>query len=49
MIEELGAGLLDIVSEKLVKKWGGENALKEFIKQVKKIGVDLVFYINSKY
>jgi hypothetical protein len=25
MIEELGAGLLDIVSEKLVKKWGGER------------------------
>jgi hypothetical protein len=25
MIEELGAGLLDVVSEKLVKKWGGEK------------------------
>ena len=25
MVEELGAGLLDIVSEKLVKKWGGEK------------------------
>ncbi len=25
IIEEMGAGLLDIVSEKLVKKWGGEK------------------------
>ncbi|MFX0082106.1 MAG: hypothetical protein ACFE94_10170 [Candidatus Hodarchaeota archaeon] len=25
IIEELGAGLLDIVSEKLLKKWGGEK------------------------
>lgn len=25
MVEELGAGLLDIVSEKLVKKWGGKK------------------------
>ncbi|MFX1374475.1 MAG: hypothetical protein ACFFA0_01565 [Promethearchaeota archaeon] len=25
MIEELGAGLLDVVSEKLIKKWGGQK------------------------
>ncbi|MFX1278047.1 MAG: hypothetical protein ACFFA3_01425 [Promethearchaeota archaeon] len=42
MIEELGAGLLDIVSEKLVRKWGGEKKgifQKPKIDEVIQIGI----------
>ncbi|MFX1480685.1 MAG: BREX system ATP-binding domain-containing protein [Promethearchaeota archaeon] len=42
MIEELGAGLLDIVSEKLVRKWGGDKKgifQKPKIDEVIQIGI----------
>ena len=42
MIEELGAGLLDVVSEKLVRKWGGEKKgifQKPKIDEVIQIGI----------
>ena len=42
MVEELGAGLLDIVSEKLVKKWGGEKKgifQKPKIEEVIQVGI----------